>query len=123
MKKKISSKTQITQNYKDIVKKLSDNLKGKVAVYIDAANLEKSVQDLGFTPPPFKKGMLWKAGATEWRVDYLKLRRFFAQNCQLRSIGFYTASFGTPNHDGFLTFLKNHGYRLVTKKNKNNFGL
>lgn len=97
-------------------KSLIKEIQGSVAVYIDAANLEKSVQALGFIPPrSFAKGMYWKANRNLWHVDYKKLRQFFAKNTKLVSISFYTARFGTKSHDKFLTFLKNTGYRLITK--------
>lgn len=100
-------------------RRLVKEFKGRVAVYIDAANLEKSVKSLGLTPPRrFKKGMRWKADSTLWSVNYIKLYQFFMRNSKLVSISFYTARFGTKNHDNFLTFLKNKGYRLVTKSVK-----
>ncbi|MBI4999744.1 NYN domain-containing protein [Candidatus Gottesmanbacteria bacterium] len=103
---------------RQIVREFISQLEGRVAVYIDAANLEKSVKELGLTPPSFKKGMRWRASAKRWTVDYLKLKRFFAKNSDLRGISFYSARFGTPDHDAFLTFLKNNGYRPVTKEIK-----
>lgn len=97
-------------------KKLIKEIQGSVAVYIDAANLEKSVQALGFIPPRRSaKGMYWKANRNLWHIDYKNLRQFFAKNTKLVGISFYTARFGTKSHDKFLTFLKNTGYRLVTK--------
>lgn len=102
----------------DAAKELAKQFKGNVAVYIDAANLEKSVQALGLIPPRAWRGISWKASTKNWRVDYIKLRKFFSQNSKLKSISFYTARFGTPEHDKFLTFLKKNGYRLITKEVK-----
>lgn len=73
------------------------NLKGKVAVFIDAANIELSAKDLGF------------------KVDYKKLLGWLKQKYKLDYIGFYTVRFDTKEHDGFLTFLKRTGYKLITK--------
>ncbi|MBI2019018.1 NYN domain-containing protein [Candidatus Daviesbacteria bacterium] len=73
------------------------NLKGKTAVFIDAANIELSAKDLRF------------------RVDYQKLYHWLKSEVQLSSIGFYSVRFDTKEHDGFLTFLKRTGYKLVTK--------
>ncbi len=64
---------------------------------IDAANLEKSAQSLN------KK------------VHYTKLNRFFEQHGRLKGIRFYTAAFGTNNHQDFLESLRRRGYVLITK--------
>ena len=102
--------------YRQTSKELLKNLKGRVVVYIDAANLEKSVQALGEIPPVhIKKGRIWKANKNLWQVDYKKLYRFFKKNCRLSSVSFYTARFNTKSHDKFLNFLKKNGYRIVFK--------
>lgn len=97
-------------------------LSGKTAIFIDAANLEKSVADLGTKPPKIKKlkkGFFWKAlPKGYYKVDYKKLYTFFKTNAKLASISFYSARFETQAHDDFLTFLKRNGYRLVTKRIK-----
>lgn len=72
-------------------------LKGKTAVFIDAANIELSAKDLGF------------------KVDYKKLFNFLNSEIKLVFLGFYTARFETKNHDDFLTLLKKNGYKLITK--------
>lgn len=94
-------------------------LSGRTAVFIDAANLERSIADLGGQPPRIRrlpKGFLWKPFPRGyWRIDYKKLHKFFKQNCKSISISFYSARFNTKSHDNFLTFLKFNGYRLVTK--------
>lgn len=93
--------------------------KDRIAVFIDAANLEKSVADLGTKPPNFKKlkkGFIWKAlPKGHYKVDYKKLYKYFKANGKLVSVSFYSARFNTKAHDGFLAFLKINGYRLVTK--------
>lgn len=95
----------------------------RTAVFIDAANLEKSVQALGVIPPThITKGMKWKANKNLWHVDYNKLHKFFKKNSKLVSISFYTARFETKSHEAFLTFLKNNGYRLVSKPIKTILG-
>ncbi len=67
--------------------------KGKTAVFIDAANLEKSVADLGTRPPnikSIKKGFRWKALPKGYfKVDYKKLHTFFKTSTELASISFY----------------------------------
>lgn len=72
-------------------------IKGKTAVFIDAANLELSAKDL------------------HWRVDYRKLYKWLKKECDLIYIGFYTVRFGNNKHDAFLTVLKQAGYKLITK--------
>ena len=91
-------------------------LKGRTFIAIDAANLEKSVQDIGIEPPKrIKPGIIWKSKKGFWRVDYQKLKKFFEKHSKLVGINFYTARFNTPEHGNFLTFLKKQDYRLITK--------
>jgi len=71
--------------------------KGKVAVFIDAANLELSAKDRG------------------WKVDYRKLYKWLKVADKLKYIGFFTVRFDNKSHDAFLTILKKTGYKLVTK--------
>jgi len=78
-------------------KSLVTHIKGRVFVFVDAANLEKSVQDLG------------------WRVNYRKLKVYFRNNTNLRSIRFYSVAFGNAPHNDFLDSLRAKGYRVVTK--------
>ncbi len=83
--------------------------KGKVAVFIDAANLELSAKDRG------------------WKVDYRKLYKWLKEADKLKYIGFFTVRFNNKSHDAFLTILKKTGYKLVTKplkviKNKSKAG-
>src|SRR3989344_18989 len=72
-------------------------IKGKAAVFIDAANIELSAKDLGF------------------QVDYRKLHKWLSKECDLRYIGFFTVRFDNAKHDAFLTVLKKAGYKLTTK--------
>ena len=72
-------------------------VKGKVAVFIDAANIELSAKDLGFL------------------VDYNKLHKWLSKQCDLKFIGFFTVRFNNKKHDAFLTVLKKAGYKLITK--------
>lgn len=92
---------------------------GRVAAFVDAANLEKSVADLGTVLPNLKKipkGFRWKSSSKgSWNVDYKKLHKFFTSRSTLVSLSFYTARFNTESHDKFLVFLKKEGFRLVTK--------
>ena len=75
---------------------ISRHLKGRIIVMIDAANLESSVKEL------------------HWWVDYVKLRELFDNN-KLGAIRFYSVHHNTEDQNKFLTFLKRHGYTLITK--------
>lgn len=72
-------------------------IKGRTAVFIDAANIELSAKDLGF------------------QVDYKKLYSWLHKQCKLSYIGFFTVRFENQKHDAFLTVLKKTGYKLSTK--------
>lgn len=68
------------QKHSNVQKKKSEEPQvfvGRVAVFIDAANLEKSVEDLGTKPPQIKripKGFQWKAlPKGHYKIDYKKL--------------------------------------------------
>lgn len=76
-------------------------VKGKVYVFIDAANILYSQQTLG------------------WRVDYKKLREYFEKECDLQAIYFYTGHVG-DNHkqNAFLAKLKSFGYQVRAKEVK-----
>lgn len=76
---------------------MKKKVKNRVAVFIDAANIELSAKDIGF------------------KIDYRKLYDYLDQNYRVKYLGFYTARFGTKKHDGFLTVMKKVGYKLITK--------
>jgi uncharacterized LabA/DUF88 family protein len=101
------------------IEKLFSHMKGRVFVFIDAANLEKSVKDIGMYPPRMRKmppGYKWKRPKKgQYRVDYKKLKNFFGKNINLRRIAFYSVRFDTEEHDQFLAMLKANGYELETK--------
>ena len=80
-----------------LVKKKDYKLKGKVAVFIDAANLELSAKDRG------------------WKVNYKKLHKWLHELGKIIYIGFFTVRFNNREHDNFLTVLKKTGYKLTTK--------
>lgn len=97
--------------------KLHQSIKGKTYVFIDAANLERSVQDMWVNPKDvpdeFRK---YPADELRWRVDYNKFSQFFKGICDLRDIRFYSANFNTDSHFNFLWFLKKRlNFKLNTK--------
>jgi len=99
----------------------SDNLKkaikGKVFVYIDAANLEKSVQDMWVNPKDVPNDFKnYTADHLHWRIDYQKFHHFFKSIGDLKEIKFYSADFQTESHHKFLWFLnKVLKFKLGTK--------
>jgi len=101
----------------DYITKLATVLKGRAVVCIDAANLEKSVQDMRVNPkdvPNDLKG--YSIDKLCWRFDYYKFKKFFKRICNLKEISFYSAVFNSFSHDQFLVFLKRGlRFRLILK--------
>lgn len=76
-------------------------VKGKVFVFIDAANILYSQQTL------------------RWKVDYEKLKKYFEKECDLRAIYFYTGRVGANDKQNlFLKKLENFGYIVKAKEVK-----
>ena len=97
--------------------KLRTTLKKRVYVYIDAANLERSVQDMWVNPKDIPNTLKNYTGdQLHYRIDYQKVKGFFNKISDLQEIKFYTADFGNENHNKFLWFLKKVlKYKLETK--------
>ncbi len=76
-------------------------VKGRVYVFVDAANILYSQQTL------------------RWRVDYRKLKEYFEKECDLRAIYFYTGRVG-ENHkqNSFIKKLEQLGYIVKAKEVK-----
>lgn len=76
-------------------------VKGRVYIFVDAANILYSQQTL------------------RWRVDYKKLKEYFEKECDLRAIYFYTGRVG-ENHkqNSFLKKLEQLGYLVKSKEVK-----
>jgi uncharacterized LabA/DUF88 family protein len=76
-------------------------IKGRVYVFIDAANILYSQQTSG------------------WRVDYEKLKKYFEKECDLQAIYFYTGRVG-DNHkqNMFLRKLEKLGFHVRAKEVK-----
>mgnify|MGYP000958280442 FL=1 len=97
--------------------KLKAALKKRVYVYIDAANLERSVQDMWVNskdiPDNLKENI---AEDLHYRVDYQKFKDYFDKISNLKEIKFYSADFNNEKHGKFLWFLKKVlKYKLETK--------
>lgn len=92
-------------------------IKGKTFIYIDAANLERSVQDMWVNPKDIEGSLKkYSADTLRWRIDYEKFNIFFKKVCSVGEIKFYSADFQTQSHRKFLWFLKKVlSFRLSTK--------
>lgn len=96
--------------------KLKKTLVGRVAVYIDAANLEKSVQGMFVNPKDIPDSFrIVHSDSLMWRVHYKKLHKFFKRHTTLSDIGFYSAAFDSDDHKRFLNLLGKLGFRVVSK--------
>lgn len=97
--------------------KIETAVRGKVAVFIDAANLEQSVRHMWVNPKDVPETMKHKTTDTlQWAVDYQKTRDFFERLGKLSDVRFYTASFPSKGHTNFLHFLdKKLQFSLRTK--------
>ncbi len=101
----------------EYTEKLKKVIKGKVVVFIDAANLERSVKSMFVRaddmPENFKHS---QSDELKWSVDYKKLNDFFKSISDLKGIKFYTPEFENDGHHGFRYFLaKGLGFKLTTK--------
>lgn len=91
-------------------------VRGRVAVFIDVANLEQSVKTLWVNAQEIpEEFQYYRVNQLRWCIDYQSLKKFFGCNCCLQEIYFYSPRFGASNHEKFLTFVKNAGFRLITK--------
>lgn len=82
----------------DILSLFKKHVKGKTAVFIDAANILYSQKSLG------------------WEIDYKKLYYFFQKNCQLIFINFYYANVSeNEGQKKFFQMLKDTGFFIRTK--------
>lgn len=76
-------------------------VKGRVYVFIDAANI------------------LYSQRTLNWRVDYKKLKEYFLKECDLRGIFFYTGRVGVyDKQNKFLKKLESYGYVVRAKEVK-----
>lgn len=76
-------------------------IKGKVYVFVDAANILYSQKTLG------------------WRVDYQKLKKYFNKECDLKELYFYTGKIGKDHkQENFLRKMREYGYIVRSKEVK-----
>lgn len=76
---------------------ISQYVKGRAYVFIDAANLELSVKHLG------------------WWIKYKKFYDYFEKETNLKKVLYYCVRHDTDSQNRFFTFLKKTGFKLVTK--------
>lgn len=101
----------------EFVEKLKRVIKGRVVIYIDAANLEQSVKSMWVNPKDIPDRLKnHRVDELHWSVDYRKLRNFFTAIDHLQEVRFYSANFGSVTHQKFLYFLKKSlSFKLTTK--------
>jgi Protein of unknown function DUF88. len=76
-----------------------EHLHGKVAVFIDAANIIHCYKD------------------TKWKIDLKKLKKYFESKCKLVGIYYYSAYFEESTcQQSFFEMLSRKGFILRMKK-------
>lgn len=82
----------------DVLVQLTKHTSGRVAVFIDAANILYSQKSMG------------------WEVDYKKLSKFLTKNFEIVYLGFYVGVFKeNTGQKKFLDILENCGFTIVSK--------
>ena len=80
---------------------IGEFVKGRVFVFIDAANILYSQKTLG------------------WRLDYQKLKKYLKQECDLQGLYFYTGKMSDyEKQSKFLTKMDKYGYKVKSKEVK-----
>jgi uncharacterized LabA/DUF88 family protein len=76
-----------------------EHLSGKVAIFIDAANIIHCYED------------------TKWKIDLKKLKKYFENRCKVVGIYYYSAYFEeSANQKSFFEMLSRKGFILRVKK-------
>jgi uncharacterized LabA/DUF88 family protein len=89
------------------IEKLKNVVKGKMGIFIDAANLEQSVRDMWVNPKDIPDELKsYSINQLQWSVDYEKIKNFFQSIGKVEIIRFYSADFQTESHRKFMYFLK-----------------
>ncbi|KKT12888.1 MAG: hypothetical protein UV94_C0039G0002 [Parcubacteria group bacterium GW2011_GWC1_43_30] len=77
---------------------IGEFVKGKVYVFIDAANIFYSQRTL------------------KWRISYERLKQYLEGECDVQKIFIYTATdAGRPNQNKFIQMLEKNGFTVRTK--------
>jgi len=103
--------------------KLKSVVRGRLIVFIDAANLERSVQSFFVSPKDIPENFRnYFPENLCWRVDYERFKKFFQTLGDLIDIRFYSPDFQTESHRKFFWFLdKSLKIKLSTKPLKEYF--
>lgn len=101
----------------EYAEKLKSAIKKRIMVYIDAANLERSANDMFVRPDDIPDDLKHlPTDNLKWSIDYQKLKDFFAVIGDCQGIRFYTAAFDSEGHYNFRYFLdKRLEFKLITK--------
>jgi len=99
------------------IEKLKSVIKGKLAVFIDAANLEQSAKGMFVRPDEMPREL--KHLSTDkvgWFVDYKCFADFFHSMGNVTKIRYFTPELNSEGHKKFRAFLKNGlRFKLQTK--------
>lgn len=91
-------------------------LNKKTYIFIDAANLERSVKDMYVSPKDIPEDLSsFSSDKLCWKVDYENLKKFFSSLCDLKRIYFYSPELDSLSHNSFRYFLDKNGYKMKTK--------
>lgn len=99
------------------MEKLKTAIKGRVGIFIDAANLEQSVRDMWVNPRDIPDGMKnFKSNELMWSVDYAKLKSFFNKFGKTRIVRFYSPDFKEKGQASFFFFLRKElSFKVISK--------
>ena len=76
-------------------------IKGRVAIFVDAANVLYAQRTLG------------------WQIDYRRLLEYFRRECTVNGIYYYTGKINaSEKQNGFLAKLALYGYSVLSKEVK-----
>ncbi len=97
--------------------KLARVIKGRVVIFIDAANFEQSIKDMPVRARDKDRNIAEVLlEDLIWKIDYQKFKDFFISLGNIQSIRFYTAEFQSYGHYSFRYFLnKGLHFKLITK--------
>ena len=101
----------------EYIEKLNSVVKGKVAIFIDTANLEQSVKNMFVRADDVPDNLKHlSVDSLKWAMDYKKLNEFLKSMGEFKGIRFYTAEFPGEAHHKFRYFLsKSLKFKLITK--------
>ncbi len=101
----------------EYIEKINSIIKGRVAIFIDTANLEQSVKDMFVRADDIPDNLKnLSVDSLRWAMDYKKLNDFLKSLGEFKGVRFYTAEFSGEAHHNFRYFLsKGLKFKLITK--------